>query len=68
VDELEGVPWSVSTYPDPDPRLAPPKGVEMLEATERLFWRSDRTLAFRAGLQYPAHLADELMTEEELSA
>jgi hypothetical protein len=67
-EELAGVPWSLETYPDPDPKLAPPKDVELLEATERLFWRSDGTLAFRAGAMYPASVADELMTAEELSA
>lgn len=61
------IPWSLDTYPEPDmERFAKRKGVEYLTATQRMYWRSDRTLMCRAGVEYRADLADQLMTEEEL--
>lgn len=70
-DELEGVPWTVSTYPNPDPRLAPDKDREYLKSDERLFWLSDGSLAVRAGKEYPAderHLMGTLGELEEHKA
>ena len=66
-EETDDIPWSLHTYPLPDKRrFGKRRGVEYVTATERLFWRSDRRLAFRAGAEYPANIRDQLATLEEL--
>ena len=67
VDEEEDVPWSLESWPEPDKkRFGKKKGVAYVTATCRMYWRSDNRLAFRAGVEYEASLADQLMTEAEL--
>jgi hypothetical protein len=66
--DLKGVPWSAQSYPWPDARLAPDPDAEREVATERLYWRSDGTLAYRAGLEYPVEERELLCTHEELSS
>lgn len=61
------IPWSLETYPEPDmARFAKRKGVEYVKATQRMYWRRDRSLMCRAGVEYRADLIDQIMTEEEL--
>jgi hypothetical protein len=66
-DPKEDVPWSLHTFPEPDKkRFGKKKGVEYIVATTRMYWRADRTLAYRAGAEYRADDIELLMTEEEL--
>lgn len=66
-EKLTGLPWSASSYPFPDERFAPDER-ERTMATERLYWCSDGTLAFRAGVEYPIEDRPLLATWDELMA
>lgn len=68
VDPLiaKGVPWSATTYPYPDPAFDLIGDRACTVSTERLFWRSDRRLAYRAGVMVPDDERALLCTEDEL--
>lgn len=60
------IPWTVETYPWPDMSKAPDPTRERVETTERLFWRRDGTLAYRAGQLHPVDEEGLLMTWAEI--
>jgi hypothetical protein len=59
-------PWSLQSYPYPDPSLAPDPYRGRSVAPERLFWRSDGSLAIRAGGEYYDDERDDMCTWDEL--
>lgn len=66
-DELDGVPWSAATYPNPDPRLAPaPANREYVETAEALFWKIDGSHAFSVGVPHPLDQEKLLCTLDQL--
>jgi hypothetical protein len=58
-------PWSIQSYPKPDPAFESDKR-QTTPTTERLFWRSDGTLAYRAGQDHPVEEESLLLTWDEL--
>lgn len=68
VDPLaeKGVPWSATSYPAPDPALDFIGERACTESTERLYWRRDGRLAYRAGVMVPDDERALLCTQDEL--
>lgn len=59
-------PWSVATYPLPDPALASNPDREMAVSSERLYWRSTGALAYGAGLPHPVDEEHLIVNLQEL--
>lgn len=62
----KGVPWSAGTYPLPDPAFDHIGDRTTTISTERLFWKTDGRLAYRAGVPVPDDERDQLCTQDEL--
>jgi hypothetical protein len=60
-------PWSLSSYPYPDPDFAFPEDTELAYSEERLYWRDSRTLAYGQAKYHPVAQEPLLMTWSELS-
>ena len=63
-----GTPWSLASYPYPEPAFAPDEEREQAVAPERLYWRSNGSLAYAPN---KPHFVDEeplLVTWDELMA
>lgn len=59
-------PWSLQSYPYPDPDFEFDEETELATSDERLFWRDSRALAYGAGKPHPVDEESMLITWEEL--
>jgi len=59
-------PWSLASFPYPDPELAPDPDRETAIDAERLFWRESRILAYGAGRPHPVDEEELLVTWDEM--
>jgi hypothetical protein len=60
-------PWSLISYPRPDPALAPDPNRAMATAPHRLFWRETGVLAYGPNKPHPVDEEKHLVTWEELN-
>lgn len=66
IQENRTNPWSIATYPLPDPDLEPDPDRVMAVNPERLFWRTTGALAYRAGGEHPVAEEHLLCTREHI--
>ena len=59
-------PWTLESYPYPDPTLAVDPDRETAVSLDRLFWRQSRTLAYGAGKPHPVDEEPLLWTWDEM--
>jgi hypothetical protein len=65
--EEKETPWSIATYPRPDPSLMPDPNRRMDTSPVRLFWRNTGVLAYGPNKPHPVDEESELVTWEELN-
>jgi hypothetical protein len=61
-------PWSLESYPGPDPAFAVDSDRETAISLERLFWRESRTVAYGAGKPHPVDEEPLLVGWDEMMA
>lgn len=59
-------PWSLASYPYPDPTRVVDPDRETAISVDRLFWRESRILAYGAGKPHPVDEEAELWTWDEM--